>query len=261
MILPNSFFKKLKGRGGCPLSASTQNLAATVFTAILEYGNANGLCAFPVENIERVYAQKDLIEVYSEDEQARIIDYCLEHALESQTALAVLINTFTGLRLGEICGLKWEDVPAEADRLYVRRTVQRIKVPPDYTSAFQRKTMLIVSTPKSAASRRMVPIVSIVQTVLRQARKEDSVFIVSGSADPIDPRKLQRHFMKLINKIGVPYHNYHSLRHSFATSCAQTGMDPKSLSEILGHSDVSTTYNIYVHPSFATKLKYIEMLV
>ena len=171
----------------------------------------------------------------------------------SPTALCILLSLYTGLRVGEVCGLMWGDIDFEKSILTVRRTVQRI-----HTDI--HKTQIIADTPKSRTSKRSIPIPKFIMKLLRDSRSAEKHYILSESEIIIEPRTLQRRFKSILKKTNLPSVNYHSLRHAFATNCLQAGFDVKTLSEILGHASVETTLNRYVHTSMERKIACMAML-
>ena len=169
------------------------------------------------------------------------------------TSLCVLLSLYTGLRVGEVCGLMWRDIDFEKSILTVRRTVQRIR-------NSTHGTRLIADTPKSRSSQRSIPIPKFLIKLLRGSRSNENCYILSGSNHIIEPRTLQRRFKSILKKADLPSVGYHSLRHAFATNCLQAGFDVKTLSEILGHASVETTLNRYVHTSMERKIACMALL-
>ena len=169
------------------------------------------------------------------------------------TSLCVLLSLYTGLRVGEVCGLMWEDIDFEKSILTVRRTVQRIR-------NGDHSTCILADTPKSRTSRRSIPIPKFLIKLLRESRSNDNHYVLSNSEIVIEPRTLQRRFKSILKKADLPSVSYHSLRHAFATNCLQAGFDVKTLSEILGHASVETTLNRYVHTSMERKIACMALL-
>ena len=169
------------------------------------------------------------------------------------TSLCVLLSLYTGLRVGEVCGLMWRDIDFEKSILTVRRTVQRIR-------NSNHSTCILADTPKSRTSRRSIPIPKFLIKLLRESRSNENCYILSGSNHIIEPRTLQRRFKSILKKADLPSVSYHSLRHAFATNCLQAGFDVKTLSEILGHASVETTLNRYVHTSMERKIACMALL-
>ncbi len=167
--------------------------------------------------------------------------------------MAVLLCLYTGLRLGEVCALKWSDIDFENKIITVNRTVQRL-----YVEGYSTKTILLETDPKSEFSRREIPVSAALMDLLVKFRSGGEY--VFGSDRPMEPRTLQYRFKKIIKEAELSDKNFHILRHTFATNCIESSMDVKSLSEILGHASVNITMNRYVHPSMAVKRKYMEGL-
>ncbi len=184
-------------------------------------------------------------------QQWKLCKYLTENP--SPTALCILLSLYTGLRVGEVCGLMWSDINFEKSILSVRRTVQRIRIG-------AHKTRIIADSPKSRTSRRVIPIPRFLMKLLRESRSDDNHYVLSDSEIIIEPRTLQRRFKSILKKADLPSVSYHSLRHAFATNCLQAGFDVKTLSEILGHASVETTLNRYVHTSMEQKIKCMALL-
>lgn len=180
--------------------------------------------------------------------------------------IAVLLCLYTGLRLGEVCAMRWEDLDFVARTITVNRTVQRL-----YMEGFPTKTVLWETEPKTEHSRREIPITDAVWKLLvrlqnwnednpgRETSWESGAYLFGGNK-PAEPRTMQNHFKKILKEAGLENKNFHTLRHTFATNCIEGGTDVKSLSELLGHSDVQITLNRYVHPSMDTKRKHLDVL-
>lgn len=166
---------------------------------------------------------------------------------------AILLCLHTGLRLGELCALKWGDIDYNNRTLTVNRTVQRVAV-----EGHISKTILMEADPKSESSRRIVPLTAAVLNRLWEL-KGDRPYVF-GEEKPLDPRTMQYRFKRLLKEAGVGDRNFHILRHVFATNCIGNGMDVKALSEILGHADVKITLNRYVHPTMDTKREQLDIL-
>ena len=171
------------------------------------------------------------------------------------TGLAILLSLYTGLRIGELCALLWEDIDLEKRILTVNKTIQRIQ-----TTNGKSKTKLIITAPKSCSSIREIPIPEWLVTILANFKAENEAFVLSGTSKPVEPRCLQYRFARILNNVNLPSVHFHSLRHAFATNCIAKGFDVKTLSEILGHSSVEITLNRYVHSSMDRKKAFMDML-
>lgn len=208
----------------------------------------------------------ELIRLKSCDSQVRILDRQEQKKLDqflmndqSFTKTGVLLSLYMGLRLGEICALKKENIINKGELLQVRFTMQRIQ---DIETNGERKTKIIVTEPKSSCSRRDIPIPLFLQKRLKKLEEcAEDAYVLTGTADKfIEPRTMENIFKRYLQECSINEINYHALRHTFATRCIEQGFDVKSLSEILGHANVNITLNRYVHSSIEQKRKYMERL-
>ena len=191
-------------------------------------------------------------------EQRKLETYLWEHRQKPRCA-GILICLCTGLRLGEICGLQWRDIDRKRHVLYINRTLQRVT---ETRSDHEKKTKLISGEPKSEASVRAIPLPRSFWILLREMSGEmrDEDYFLSGNAEPIEPRNYQYFFKKTLADCELRYVNFHTLRHTFATRCVEAGMDIKTLSEILGHTNTNITLSYYVHSSMQSKRKQMNRL-
>lgn len=167
--------------------------------------------------------------------------------------MGILLALYTGLRIGEVCGLKWEDFNEADSSISVRRTVQRIT---DNAGS----TEFIVDTPKTKASRRTIPLPDFLCKLMAKMKKNDNCPIVSEAKAYKEPSQMRIYFYKLLHTLSIPALRFHDLRHTFATECIQLKFDTKTLSEILGHTNVSMTLNRYVHSSIEIKRKHMKLI-
>ena len=168
-----------------------------------------------------------------------------------ETGLGILLALYMGLRIGEVCALKWEDIDFHKNLIWVHSTVSRVKN--------GDKTEYIIDTPKTKSSVRLIPIPKKIIGFIKEIysrRKSD--YVISDKQTFVIPRSFEYRYHKMLKLLGIESNNFHSLRHTFATNCIANGMDVKSLSEILGHANTSTTMQIYVHPSMDVKRKQIN---
>ncbi len=192
------------------------------------------------------------IKILSEKEQLDLLNVLYEDM--DIYKLGVLICIFTGLRLGEICSLKWSDIDFQTRVLHVNRTVQRISIVEETAI----KTTLLEDDPKSLYSNRYIPLPDALYELICRY-KTDSVYFFNCDK-PMEPRTYQKKFHKYLKNAGISDKNFHTLRHTFATNLVTSGADVKSLSEILGHSNVQITLNRYVHPSMDNKRSQLDSL-
>ncbi len=226
------------------LSDSVYKSIYCVLNQILKYASRRYSIAVPVLKKPAASVKKKVVKVLGQSEQKKLITV-LYKAMDLYK-LAVLMCLFTGVRLGELCALKWSDIDFENKILMINRTVQRLPVEGQKT-----KTALVETVPKSECSRREIPLSdTILKLLIKYQNNKEYIF---GGDKPLEPRTMQYHYKKILKEAGLEDKNFHILRHTFATNCVEGGMDVKSLSEILGHSDVQITLRLYVHPSMDTK--------
>lgn len=234
------------------LSDSIQKSILCVLNQILSYASSHYHTDFSRCSRKKLKSKKRKAEALNQTEQVKLLKYLYDEMDIHKLGIVICIST--GLRLGEICSLKWEDIDFERKVLYVNRTVQRIAV-----EGHSTKTALMESDPKSIFSRREIPLSNeIVKLIFPYFDGSDNYVI--NDERPMEPRTYQIKFQKYLRMAGVERKNFHILRHTFATNCINNGTDIKSLSEILGHSDVKITLNRYVHPTLETKRQHMNSL-
>lgn len=237
---------RLNGTGG--LSAKSVRDIMTVYRSIesfaaREYGIRETYFTMPK-------TEKKQMDVLNAFERKRLESYLLHN--QNNTNISVLLCLFTGLRVGELCGLKWGDIDFENGTLIVSRTVQRINK--------HGKSEVVVGSPKSKSSVRIVPVPDFLLAILKSKRKDDDFYIITGTRKPTEPRTMQNRFKSILKVCGIRNVNFHLLRHTYATVCIENGFDAKTLSELLGHADASITLNRYVHSSMQMKKNYVSRL-
>ncbi len=224
------------------------------------YGVLNGILRYAAERYHAVVPDikrpsagtcRKETGTFTKAEQAKLLSVLCTNM--NRFKLGVLLCLFTGLRLGEVCALKWSDIDFANKTLAVRRTVQRL-----YVENAAAKTALVETVPKSGKSKREIPLQDLI--IARLGDFQNTKEYVFGGDKPLDPRTMQNHYRKILKEAGVAYKNFHTLRHTYATNCIEGGTDVKSLSEMLGHSSVKITLNYYVHPSMDTKRMYADSL-
>lgn len=245
---------RIDGTGG--LSPKTVDDILAVIKSTLQFGKENGFvvhCNTKNLTAKRVYNTE---RVLSKDEQDRLKDYLLSHV--DRRKLAVLLSLYTGIRLGEVCALRWRNLNVKDGVIEIRETMQRIKCTSPESKV---KTKVIITTPKSSCSNRDIPIPEFLLEVIRPFECSPDCFVLTGSPSKyIEPRTLQYQFKRYISSAGINEVNYHALRHTFATRCIEVGFEIKSLSEILGHANVNITLNRYVHSSMKLKKENMNKL-
>ena len=175
--------------------------------------------------------------------------------INSNISIGILLSLFLGLRESEVCGIRYCDIDLDNKILHINHIVSRVK-----SFDTKNKTKLILSSPKTNKSIRQLPIPDKLIKLLSDLNIiNNNYFLLTNSDKYMDPRTYYNHYKRIIKSIDMNY-TYHDLRHTFATNCIELGIDSKSLMELLGHSNISTTMNIYVHPSLNNKRTFINQL-
>ena len=197
------------------------------------------------------------LEVLSVSNQKKLLNFLRENFTFKNLGVFITLNT--GMRIGEMCGLMWDDVDTENGIIKVRRTVQRIYVIEDNGD---RHTEISIDTPKTKNSIRDIPMTTELLKILKPLKKvvNGNYFVLTNEAKPTEPRTYRNYYKRVLSKLDIPYLKFHGLRHSFATRCVESKCDYKTVSVILGHSNVSTTLNLYVHPNFEQKKRCIDQM-
>ena len=251
-----AFFDRLMSENGKCLSTGAAGTVLTVLRQIRKHAIRSGISVgFDTACISLGKSpNRREITVFTEEEEKQIVGFVLSNM--DLYGIGVLIVLFTGIRIGELCALKWEDLDFEKKELHVKRTTQRVRT----GAESGKKTILVITAPKSQASHRTIPIIRELEESLK-GRTVPGAYVLSGMPDkPVEPEAMRRHFKKLLQDCGVRNANFHTTRHTFATRCIENGMDAKTLSELLGHSDVSITLARYVHTSMEHKADQMRVL-
>lgn len=243
---------KQNGKGG--LAPKTVMDILAVIKSSFAYGRDNGYrmgC-----NASRIAVKKSdkEIRVLTLSEQATLASYLRKDI--NLYKLGVLISLYTGIRIGELCALRWKHIHLDSKVIKISATLQRVPVIEE-----EVRTKVIITEPKSTCSIREIPIPQCLYPLLLQFEGQPQAYVLTGDETKfIEPRIMQYHFHQYIKKVGIAPANYHCLRHTFATRCVEAGFEIKSLSEILGHSSVNITLNRYVHSSFELKVANMNKL-
>lgn len=239
------------------LSHKTIKDILIVLKMILKFGAKNKWLQYTPFDIQfPTEREKHNIEVLTKTDQKKIMNYIQEHFTFRN--LGVYICLSAGMRIGEICALTWKDIDIDNGIISVNRTIQRIYVIEDGN----RRTELILDTPKTKNSIREIPISKDLLRILKPFKKivNPSFFVLTNDAKPTEPRTYRSYYKNLMKELKMPELKFHGLRHSFATRCIESNCDYKTVSVLLGHSNISTTLNLYVHPNIEQKKKAIEQM-
>lgn len=212
-------------------------------------------------NVEIVYPRetKKEMRVLSPAEQQHMISFLRENL--TPCTFGILLSLGTGLRIGEICALRWDHVRLQEQLLYVDATMQRLSVQAEKAYTNSKKTCVMIGSPKSASSIRRIPLSSTMVTLCQQMKPTlEQAYVLTGTERYMEPRTLQYHLKKYTTLCGLEDVHFHTLRHTFATRCVEVGFDIKSLSEILGHANTTITLERYVHASMELKRSHMQKL-
>lgn len=229
-----------------------------VLRMILKFGAKNNFCSYvPFDVIYPTDCERQELEVLSIANQKKIMRYVEENFTFRN--LGIFICLSTGMRIGEICALTWGDIDANLGVVRVRKTLQRIYTRENGVN----RTELVIDTPKTSTSMRDIPMTRDLLGVLKPLAKivNQEYFVLTNDLVPTEPRTYRNYYKKLLVKLDIPNIKFHGLRHSFATRCIESHCDYKTVSVILGHSNISTTLNLYVHPNYEQKKKCIDKMI
>ena len=238
---------RIDGTGG--LSSKTTSDILAIIKETVEYAEYND---YPLQcKLDKVSIKqhKEEMRVLSVEEQQKLTLLLLENT--DLTKFGVLLSLYTGIRIGELCALKWGNLSISDGVLSVRETMQRIKDTSNHSVA---KTKIVITEPKSKCSVRDIPLPAFIISIAKGFQSSSNSYVLTGEKNRyIEPRTMQNRFKSLLREGKIADANYHALRHTFATRCIEVGFELKTLSEILGHSTVNITLNRYVHSSLDLK--------
>lgn len=241
------------------LSASTIKNIVLILRMILRFG-AN-LGGWPAADFKVRYPPESrpaqALPLLSRKDQQHLCRH-LKSNLNPRN-LGILLCLQSGLRIGEICALQWRDIDVRSGFLHISKTLRRIY----YRDGNERVYTLDIGLPKTSSSVRDVPLSAQMCRLLRPLKKcaHEDDYLVSGKSTPLEPRYYRSCFAVLLRTLGIAPVRFHALRHSFATRCIESGCDYKTVSSILGHSAISTTLDLYVHPGLSEKKKCLEKML
>lgn len=245
-----------KDSNGRAMSVNTVKGILSVLRAVVAYGKLQ--YHLPAEDFTGLFigtAEDVPCRLLTENEEAILLEYILSEP--DSEKMGILLVLYTGLRLGELCALRWGDIDIREKTLTVHSTMKRIQTPhsPDHRSE------VVVTPPKSRKSLRSIPLHEDILELLKKRVGNSNAFFLTGKENVyIEPRTMQNRFKVIMRKAGIAEANFHALRHTFATRSVENGIDVKILSEILGHASVRITLDRYVHPSAEQKRKSMNSL-
>lgn len=241
------------GKKGLGLSPKTVSDVLSVIRNVLRYCKNKGEYIQCDGTSVIIKQRPKQMRVLSRTEQSILCEYIAMN--RSPENLGILLCLFTGLRIGELCALQWGDISFSEQVLYVRHTLQRIQ------NKKGKGTKIVITKPKSVCSLRSIPIPTSIMSLLETNSFDGHCFFLTNASEQfLEPRIMQYRFKRVLAAANIEDANFHALRHTFATRCIEAGFDVKTLSEILGHANVSITMNRYVHPSIDLKKQNMDKL-
>lgn len=245
---------RLHGDGG--LSPKTVNSLLSIIKLAMKFGadhGYEGMEKFPIRYPRQHVPQVHILSTYEQ----KVLENCALK-MEEPFITGIFLSLYAGLRIGEVCALRWEDISLASGVIHVKRTISRIQnTDPDA----DKKTRVVITEPKTDCSKRRIPVPDFLLEWLKRYEAQAECYVLTGSRDYMEPRLLYTKYKGVLSACNLPGYTYHALRHTFATRCVENGFDMKSLSEILGHSDVSVTLRRYVHPTMDMKRSQMNLLV
>lgn len=230
-----------------------------VLKMVLKFGAKHGAWTMPEYTVRFPAGAtgKKEVPVIPAGDRKRLLNYLRQNF--SCRNFGILLCLHTGLRIGEVCGLQWKDFDLESGIVHVGKTVQRIYL----ADGKRREYYVSIDTPKTSAGIRDIPLSGEILKTVRGLRKvmQDDCYVLSNRELPLEPRYYRDYYIKLLRRLGIAPVRFHALRHTFATLCVESKCDYKTISAILGHSRITTTLDLYVHPGYKEKKRAIEQMV
>ncbi len=225
------------------LQSSTIRSITDILRYIFRKGNQLGIVENEVVKCCVYHNGRSMVRVCYGDDRKKIEQVLF--AMDNLFALGILLMLSTGIRVGELCGIRWEDISFEEKTFRIVRTIQRIKN--DGNVEKKGKTYVHIGTPKTETSLRVIPIPTKLYSSLLKYKSQPCYYLLTGSSSCMEPRNVQKRFATILRKNQITHYNLHSLRHGFASTAIEKGIDCKTLSSILGHASTNITLDLYVH--------------
>lgn len=239
-----------------PLSIKTVKNVVTLLKQIIYFCFERNYCKqffikirFPKENKIKT------VSIFNDNELNTLKQYLIR--TNTNKSIGILICIYTGIRIGEICGLKWGDINFNNNTININKTVQRVY----YLDARKNKKSFVqISSPKTKNSIRTIPLSDNIIDLVYQLKSNEDCFVLTGTPVPDEPRNLRCYYKNCLDKCNIDFKKFHTLRHTFASTLIDKGSDPKVVSQLLGHAKVSTTLDLYVHPNINSLRNSINLL-
>lgn len=239
------------------LATKTVKDILIVLRSILKYSAKQYPGVFQAVEIVYPKETKKEMRVLSREEQKVFINYLIEDM--DMCKFGVLLALITGLRVGELCALRWESISMKDKTIRISSTMQRLR---NMDEDSETKTRIVIGTPKSDNSVRTIPMTEYAAELCERMNPHcEAAFILTGCERYMEPRTLQYRLDRYARACGLQGVHFHTLRHTFATRCVEVGFEIKSLSEILGHATTTITLDRYVHSSLELKRSNMSKLM
>jgi len=248
------------GKKGGKLAPKTVYDILSVTKTIFHYGFEHGYPCSDLKEVKMPTLGKKKTKIVNKTSREMIektiigSEYCEKNF---RVKLGILLTLYTGIRIGELCGLKETDVDLTNNIVHINRTIERIS---DLDCNSKSKTKVVINEPKTESSLRIIPLPSFLAEYLKSFLTKENNYLITGTEKYTEPHQFYMRYKTFMRTLGLEEYSFHALRHTFATRCIENGFDAKSLSEILGHANVNTTLSLYVHPTIEQKRKQMERL-
>lgn len=185
-------------------------------------------------------------------EQEKLEKYCLSS--NKTNYLGIVICLYTGIRLGELLALTWNDIDFKSGIMTISKTAYRIKQ--------NGKPQVVIDKPKTKNSSRLIPLPKQLLEILKRVKRisKSDFVLTTRTGGIVGTRAYQKTYERVLKKLDIPYKNFHSIRHTFATRAIEMGMDVKTLSEILGHKNPVITLQRYTHSMLSYKTEMMNKM-
>ena len=246
-------FQKLEER----LSHKTIKDILIVLKMILRFGVKNQMTEYRQIDIKfPTERNKHTIDILCRSHHRFIMEHIQTHFTFKNLGIYICLSA--GIRIGEICALTWDDLDVENGIIHIRKTIQRIYI----VDEGQKHTEVILDTPKTKNSIREIPMTKDLLKIIRPIKKvvNGCFYVLTNDPKPTEPRTYRNYYKQFMQSLGLPLMKFHGLRHSFATRCIESKCDYKTVSVLLGHSNISTTLNLYVHPNLEQKKRCMNQM-
>jgi len=241
-----------KGQG---LSPKTVSEILRVLKHLRKYAINHGYMVGFTSDCAFIRQKREEMRVFNQTERKKLQSYLSSN--QNLCNIGIQLCLRTGIRIGELCALKWDDFSIDNQELHIHATLQRVR---NEDSEGTAKTKVIISSPKSDSSVRTIPLPQDMCPNLANVCKPGTFFLTGDNEKFIEPRTMQNRFKAVLDECGIEDANFHALRHTFATVCIEAGFDVKCLSEILGHANINITLDRYVHSTMAMKQRNMAKL-